>query len=235
MYQPRMERDEEMRLARLARSGDRHATDLLLRENLKYVVSIAYKLTRYRVALEDLISEGNLGLMESVSKFDPEKGVRFITYACWWIRAYMFDFIIDSRSMVGIKGSVKNGIFFRLARERAKIEAHTTDEDEVNRQLAGVFGITPARLARMKELLEIKVLSIDYPIFERDEGHALTIAETLASSDPSPEEDAENLEALRQSQEIVRGALEKLTPREALIMKRRLMTDEPATLAENRS
>lgn len=228
-----MERDEEMRLARLARGGDRRATELLLKENLKYVVSIAYSLKRYKVALEDLISEGNLGLMESVGRFDPERGVRFITYASWWVRAFMFDFILDSRSMVGIKGSVKNGVFFSLAKERAKIEAHTTDPSEVEAQLAGVFGISPARLARMKELLEIRVLSMDTPILERDQdGHTRTYGESLASTTPSPEEDAAELESMLHSKMLVREALGTLTPREARIVELRLMAEEPRTLAE---
>ena len=97
---PRLTREQEYELARRARKGDASARDTLALSNLVLVVAVARKFTHREARLDDLVQEGNLGLMKAIEHFDPEKNVRFATYAVWWLRAYMTRYLKDNRSQV---------------------------------------------------------------------------------------------------------------------------------------
>src|SRR6478609_5938528 len=119
---PRLERDEEMALALRWKDGDRAAGDALARANLRHVVAVAMKYRRYGVPISDLIAEGNFGVVHALGKFDPERGIRFVTYAAHWVRAYMLDHIIKTWSVVGGgSGALRSRLFFRLRRERVRV------------------------------------------------------------------------------------------------------------------
>lgn len=102
---PKLSREDEHELALRVRKGDAHAADALVQANLRYVVAVALQYRRYGIRLADLIAEGNVGLMIAVRKFDADRGTRFVTYAGYWIRAYILDCVVRSASMVGA-GSV---------------------------------------------------------------------------------------------------------------------------------
>src|SRR5207248_7563158 len=128
---PTLSREEEQGLARAWRDhGDKDAAEKLIRATLRVVVAIAVSYRRYGLRLGDLISEGNLGLMMALRKFDPERGVRFATYASYWSRAYVLNFVIKSWSMVGGgSGPLRSKLFFKLRRERAVIANQIGERD----------------------------------------------------------------------------------------------------------
>ena len=120
---PELSREEEGELAgKWQRDGDRQAAAKLVNANLRYVVAIALKYRRYGLPLAELVAEGNFGVVHALRKFDPDRGTRFVTYAAYWIRAYILNHVIRSWSLVGVgSGALRSKMFFRLRRERVRI------------------------------------------------------------------------------------------------------------------
>src|SRR5207302_11145097 len=116
--------DEEQRLARLyAKSGDLDAAHKLVTSNLRFVVKVTYEYRSYGIKMADLIQEGNIGLMKAVQKFDADKGIRLISYAVWWIRAFIQNYILKSWSLVKLGTTqAQRKLFFSLARTRRELE-----------------------------------------------------------------------------------------------------------------
>src|ERR1700737_4682446 len=116
--------DEEQRLARLyCKEGDLDAAHKLVTSNLRFVVKVSYEYRSYGIKMADLIQEGNIGLMKAVQKFDPDKGIRLISYAVWWIRAYIQNYILKSWSLVKLGTTqAQRKLFFSLARTRRELE-----------------------------------------------------------------------------------------------------------------
>ena len=116
---PELSREEEAELARAFRdSADQRAAARLALANLRHVVSIAVSYRRYGIPLSELIAEGNFGIVHAIRKYDPERGNRFVTYAAYWIRAYILNHVIHSWSLVGVgSGPLRSKMFFRLRRE----------------------------------------------------------------------------------------------------------------------
>src|SRR6185503_5902156 len=143
---PRLDREEEHVLALAARAGDRAASDRLIEANLRFVIAVALQYRRYGIPIWELIAEGSLGLMLAVGKFDPERGTRFVTYAGYWIRAYVLDLVVRSTSMVGAgSGALRSKLFFRLRRERAQIASIEQDPERRLELLASRFGVAPEK------------------------------------------------------------------------------------------
>src|SRR5271165_343420 len=182
-----LSRDDEHELAcRVRDTNDPEAARQLIEANLRYVVAIALSYRRYGVRLADLISEGNVGLMIALKKFDPTRGTRFVTYAAHWIRAYVLDHVIRAWSIVGVgAGPLRSKVFFRLRREKAKILASTSDAVEANERLAEKFGTTPEKITLLAHRLEARDVSLDAKVF--DDG-AATVLDTLPSGGVSQEE-----------------------------------------------
>src|SRR5215212_6880257 len=116
--------EEEQQLARVFRDkGDTRAAHRLVTANLRFVVKVAYEYRSYGFKMSDLIQEGNIGLMKAVQKFDPDKGIRLISYAVWWIRAYIQNYILKSWSLVKLGTTqAQRKLFFSLARTRRELE-----------------------------------------------------------------------------------------------------------------
>jgi RNA polymerase sigma-32 factor len=228
-----LSREEEYELAcRVRDMDDRAAARRLVEANLRYVVAIALSYRRYGVRLADLISEGNVGLMIALRKFDPSRGTRFVTYAAHWIRAYVLDHVIRAWSIVGVgAGPLRSKVFFRLRREKAKILAATSDMVEANERLAARFGTTSDKIALLAHRLEARDLSLDTKVF--DDGSA-TVLDTLAGGGPTQEDEYLTHERSSAIHECVRAAVEKLDPRERFIVEVRMMADgaEELSLAE---
>ena len=166
---PRLSREEEHDLAvRVHEHDDRAAAAKLVEANLRYVVAIALSYRRYGLRMSDLISEGNVGLMTALKKFDPSRGTRFVTYAAHWIRALILDHVIRAWSIVGVgSGPLRSKVFFRLRREKAKIMASTNDIDDANQQLAEKFGTTPEKIHALGQRLETRDLSLDATVRDK--------------------------------------------------------------------
>jgi RNA polymerase sigma-32 factor len=230
---PRLSREEEYALAvRVRDHADKRAADTLVSANLRHVVALALRYRRYGLPVSDLISEGNVGLMIALGKFDPDRGTRFVTYAAHWIRAFILDHVIRAHSLVGVgSGPLRSKVFFRLRREKAKIMAGTLDATLVNEQLAARFNMTTEKIAALGERLEARDLSLDLPV---GEDGSQTILDTLASAVPLQEERLASAERASKLSSSVREAVKDLDPRERYIVETRIMADarDELSLAE---
>ncbi|MBZ0115791.1 MAG: sigma-70 family RNA polymerase sigma factor, partial [Sandaracinaceae bacterium] len=170
---PTLSREEEHELALRVRAGDRGAAERLVEANMRFAVAVALQYRRYGIRLGDLIAEGNLGLMMAVQKFDPDRGTRFVTYAGYWIRAYVLDLVVRSTTMVGAgSGPLRSKIFFRLRRERAKVANLTSDPRERLELLAQRFDVTPEKMEDLLRRLDARDVSLSAPLFD-DSGATL--------------------------------------------------------------
>lgn len=227
---PTLSREDEFALAvRVRDTADPAAVRDLVEANLRHVVAIALSYRRYGLRLADLISEGNVGLMTALRKFDPERGTRFVTYAAHWIRAYILDHVIRAWSIVGVgAGPLRSKVFFRLRREKAKIAALTSDAEEVTAQLATRFGTTKEKIAQLAQRVEARDLSLDS---KAHDDTTATIVDAIPSPLPSQEERFFASEREHEIRERVREALAELDPRERYIVTVRVMADDPDELS----
>ncbi|MFO0693095.1 MAG: sigma-70 family RNA polymerase sigma factor [Polyangiales bacterium] len=227
---PTLSREEEHEIALASVAGDESAAERLVEANLRYVVAIALQYRRYGVPLGELISEGNLGLVTAVQKFDPHRGTRFVTYAGYWIRAFVLETVVRSASMVGGgSGPLRSKLFFRLRRERARVANLVADPTERIRIMAERFDTTPERMEQLLGRLEGGDLSLDV---ETHHESGLTLLDTLTH----PGEDAfstftghERRVALEQRLSDAMGSLD---PRERYIVEQRMLRDEEMSLAD---
>jgi RNA polymerase sigma-32 factor len=228
---PVLSREEEHELAVRAKTEARAAAELV-RANLRYVVPIALGYRRYGVRLADLISEGNVGLMTALVKFDPSRGTRFVTYAAHWVRAFMLDHVIRSYSIVGVgSGPLRSKVFFRLRREKARISASTNDTELARTMLAQRFGTTPEKIEQLAQRLEARDVSVDA---KAHDDSTATLLDTMDSPMPSQEETLLAHERTDALTTRVRDAVAELDPRERYIVETRIMADgrEELSLAE---
>src|SRR5512138_1556165 len=142
--------EEEFRLAvRLKKYNDMEAAEKLVVSNLRFVVKIAHEYRNYGIKLADLVQEGNIGLMHAVKKFDPYKGYRLISYAVWWIRAYIQNYIIKSWSLVKIGTTqAQRRLFFKLSQARKKLESLSKKNPEFS-EIADSLGVKGSEVAEM--------------------------------------------------------------------------------------
>ncbi|MCB9657202.1 MAG: sigma-70 family RNA polymerase sigma factor [Polyangiales bacterium] len=228
---PKLSREEEHEVALLARNGDEQAIHRLVEANLRYVVAIALQYRRYPIRMGDLIAEGSLGLMTAVTKFDPERGTRFVTYAGYWIRAFVLECVVRSTTMVGGgTGALRSKLFFRLRRERARIAATEPNTDRQVELLAEQFDTTPERMRSMLGQLDARELSLDTPV--HDEGRE-TLGAMLQDSAPSADEQMDRSRTDARVSAILERAMAELDPRERYIVEQRMLADndDEASLA----
>jgi RNA polymerase sigma-32 factor len=228
-----LSREEELELfERYHCHGDLRAKTTLLGSHLRYVVAIALKYRRYRVPLDELVAEGNLGMAYAFSKFDPARGTRFVTYASYWVRAHILNHVIRSFSLVGVgSGAFRSKVFFKLRRERARLGNLVNDEDLAMAKLAERVGLPEAKVVSMVRRLESRDVSLD-ATFSSDT--TVTLLDTLAASAPDQEHELADLEDEAERTRVVRGALSRLDERERFIVEHRLMAhaDDELSLAE---
>jgi len=227
---PTLSREDEHELAILSLKGDSNASHRLVEANLRYAVAVALQYRRYGIRVGDLVAEGNLGLMMAVKKFDPERGTRFVTYAGYWIRAYILDLVVRSSTMVGAgSGPLRSKIFFRLRRERAKVANLVEDADERDEILAAKFNVSKERMQEMTRRLDARDVSLDAQVFTDS---SVALVDTMAGDLPA--QDEQYLEAERESavHELLSGALDGLDRRERYIVEQRIMSDDEMSLAD---
>jgi RNA polymerase sigma-32 factor len=237
---PRLERKDEHDLARRFRAGDKAAGDQLVLSNLRYVVKIAGQYRGYGLRPADLVEEGTLGLLEASRRYDPERGLRFMTYAAWWVRAYMLSFVLKQWSIVGTgTGPLQSRMFFRLSRERDKIAAELGEpgspagaaQFDMDDALAGRFGTSVERVRSMGARLGQRDVSLDAPA-HRD-GETTGVEAMVDDSAVPADETVARAQHLAQVRARLDKALAGLDARERLIVERRLMAEhDEATLAE---
>jgi RNA polymerase sigma-32 factor len=223
---PRLSREDEASLARRFHElHDRQAGERLLHAHLRDVVFVALKYRHYGVPISELISEGNLGLLRALEKFDPTRGVRFSTYAAHWIRANAITHVLRSRSVTsGRTGVLRSRLFFRLRRERARLEGLYGSDEKNAQLLAADLGVTEQKVARMLERLDARDVSID-----AQEGSGAAVRNVPArGEDPARAYDVR--EARGRLEKALHDTLAELDPRERFIAESRWLADASSEL-----
>ena len=223
---PVLSAEEERELARTCRRA-------LVTANLRFVVRIAREYRSSGLRLADLVQEGNLGLMRAVEKFDPDRGVRLVTYASWWIRAHIQSFIMRSHSLVKLgTTAAQRRLFSSLAAARHELEGAAGPEGDGRggpgpEAIARRLSVRPAEVEEMTSRLAARDLSLDAP----GEG-AEALGPALAADAPPQDHAVAEAQAQRLMREHVARALVALEARERFVIEQRVMSDEPATLRE---
>jgi RNA polymerase sigma-32 factor len=220
--------DEEFRLAvRLKKYNDMEAAEKLVVSNLRFVVKIAHEYRNYGLKLADLVQEGNIGLMHAVKKFDPYKGYRLISYAVWWIRAYIQNYIIKSWSLVKIGTTqAQRKLFFKLSQVRKKLEGLSDKRPEFA-EIAETLGVRPEEIMEMEMRMSSRDLSLDASVGEEGES---THMDYLTYDGENQEAALIRKEEMELVQHNIAGALTGLNEKETFIIQNRVMADNPLTL-----
>ena len=227
-----LNREQEKSLAeQYLKQSDLQAAHKLVVSNLRFVVKIAHEYRGYGLKLLDLIQEGNIGLMMAVKKFDPGKGYRLISYAVWWIRAYIQNFIIKSWSLVKMGTTqAQRKLFFKLRSERERADRQAgPGESTTAKELASRLKVAEGEVNAMEMRLASKDFSLDS---ELEPGARQTHLDLLADDQETQEEELATLERRRIVRTKVRETMGSLNEKEQYIIENRLMTEEPQTLQE---
>ncbi len=233
MRQPLLDRDHEWDLARRWREqGDIDALHSLVQAYVRLVVAMAAKYRNYGLPMGDLVQEGNVGLMQAAARFEPDREVRFSTYASWWIRSAMQEFILRNWSIVRTgTTAAQKALFFNLRRLRAKIEdrtGHLLDE-EGRAKIATDLGVSQDEVEAMEVRLSAADRSLDAPISDQGEDDWQSF---LAAEGPNPEDIVVGLRDAETRSAWLAAALAELSERERRIVQLRRLTEEGATLEE---
>jgi len=227
---PLLTQEEEFKLAvRYRKYNDIEAAHKLITSNLKFVVKVAFEYKSYGVKIQDLVQEGNIGLMMAVKKFNPYKGYRFISYAIWWIRAYIQNFIIKTWSLVKIGTTqAQKKLFYKIGKVRKALESNGAGEKKYER-LAKDLDVAKEDIIEMEQRMAARDLSLDTPF---DEGQELTHLELLRENSPDQEEAIAQEEEKKMRQIEVQNAMKRLNEKEVYVIRNRVMADEPLTLQQ---
>src|SRR5574341_405741 len=221
--------EEESRLARAWRErGDSRAAHQLISANLRFVVKVAHEYRTYGFRLADLIQEGNIGLMRAVQKYDPSKEIRLISYAVWWIRAYIHNYGRRTWSLVKIGTTqAQRKLFFSLARTRRELERQG-DVAEAQ-QLADRLHVRESDVLEMERRMDGRDLSLDAPWGE-DGGSSH--GDHVAWEGSRADDEMGCRQERRLTANVVKAAMERLDDRERFIVQNRILTDAPMTLKD---
>ncbi|MGD0820483.1 MAG: RNA polymerase factor sigma-32 [Desulfomonilia bacterium] len=228
---PSLSKEEEYELAlRLKEHGDVDAAQRLITANLRNVVRIAMDYSGYGLPLEDIVQEGTIGLMIAVKKFDPSKGYRLMTYAVWWIKAMIHDYILRFFSQVKL-GTTKlqKRLFYGLNRMSAEEDVMDEHITEQSNALSARLDADPHAIEEIISRLMNRDQSLDTPMTD---GSDSSFLDFLVDTRSNPEDRV--IESQRASfvKTQIESALEKLTPREQDIARQRLMAENPLTLED---
>jgi RNA polymerase sigma-32 factor len=213
-----LDRDTERELATRWKAGDQQAGDRLVVAGLPLVTTIALEYRHWGMPLEDIVQQGSLGLLHAAAKFDLSKDCRLATYAAYWIRAEIREYVVRTYRVVRL-GTTKG--------EKRALRAYRRTGESDPSALAATSGLTLEQTESLLPLLAGREASLD-----AESGDRGKMIDRLAGPSPTPEEEASAHERRRRTQAAVNRALRHLTDRERMIVRERLMTDEPRTLQE---
>jgi RNA polymerase sigma-32 factor len=233
MAAPLLSRDREFQLATAWRDrGDIPALHELVRAYTRLVIAAATRFRNYGLPIGDLVQEGTIGLMQATQRFDPDRDVRFSTYAAWWIRSAMQDYVLRNWSIVrtGTTAAQKS-LFFNLRRLRARIEEASGEAfgEDGRRQIAATLKFDITEVETMEQRLAANDQSLNAPL---SEGGDENWQDFLADTRPTPEEAVISLRDDRRRSAWLAEALDELSPRERRIIRERRLRDVSATLEE---
>ncbi len=210
--------DVELALVAAWRAGDRRAGQRLIEACLPFVLTIAHEYRRWGIPMEDIVQEGNLGLLKAAERFDPSRGCRLVTYAAYWIRAEIRDFVVRAYRVVRL-GASKG--------ERRALRLYRRTREQDPKALAAASGLAVERVEKLLPLLMSRDAALDAP-----ESAGLAPADRLSDTAPSPEEQAMVQEESEKLGTALREAILELPPREQHIVRARWLTEEPQTLEQ---
>jgi RNA polymerase sigma-32 factor len=231
---PILSREEEYELAmRYRKKRDLEGARKLVTANLRFVVKIANEYKGYGLNIMDLIQEGNIGLMQAVKRYDPTKGYRLISYAVWWIRAYIQNYIIRNWSLVKIGTTqAQRKLFYKLRLAKRKMDITDKTLGLGNYEaLAKELGVSDEAVVEMEQRMGGKDLSLDVEVGkEREEG--ATHLDFLMDKVESQEEVLTKIQEEENVKRELESALKSLDERERFIIDNRILRDTPLTLQE---
>ncbi|MBM3515730.1 MAG: RNA polymerase sigma factor RpoH [Alphaproteobacteria bacterium] len=230
---PMLGADEEYQLAtRFHTSGDLKAAEKLVTSHLRLVAKIAMGYRYYRLPVSDLISEGNLGLMRAVKKFEPERGFRLATYAMWWIKAAINEFVLNSWSLVKV-GTVaaQKKLFFNLRKLKAKLELYDDGDIPIieAEKIAKRLDVTTDEVIDMNRRLSRGDSSLNQMVTEDGD---VQPQDLLIDDSPDQETVLAEREERAVGLKLMREALNVLTPRERTVIEQRRLLEDPRTLED---
>jgi len=226
---PLLTREQEQELAmRYRETGDKRAAEMLVTSNLRFVVKVAAEYSKFGARLIDLVQEGNVGLMHAVREFNPYKGVRLITYAVWWIRGYIQDYLMRQYSMVRI-GTTQSQrkLFYRLQKEKELLES--MGQEPSVQLLSSRLGVSESDVETMSQRLQGRDVSLQTAV---DDNGKTTLLDFESSDDIPIDEQMGHAEMLSLLNEGIEDLKDSLNDRERELLEDRLLSDEPLTLQE---
>lgn len=226
---PLLTREQESQLAKkYYETKDPVVAQALVTSNLRFVVKIAVEYSRFGARMIDLIQEGNMGLMHAVREFNPYKGVRLITYAVWWIRGYIQEYLMKQYSLVKI-GTTQNQkkLFYQLQKQKEELDAMGLTPDV--KLLSARMGIPEDEVQMMAQRMSGRDVSLDRAI---DEESGTSLMDFQKTEGGSPDEQLSQREELSHLTEAIEELKPQLSERERIILDERILADEPMTLQE---
>ena len=230
---PMLTKDEEFMLAkRWAEHEDTKAAEKMVTSHLRLVAKIAMGYRGYGLPMAEVISEGNVGLMQSVKKFDPDKGFRLATYAMWWIRASIQEYILRSWSLVKLgTTAAQKKLFFNLRRMKSEINA--LDNAQLNpdqvKQIATQLNVSEKDVISMNGRMSGSDASLNAPMGAEGD---MEWQDWLADEEPNQADEFARTQEFDARMELLSEAMADLSEREQHILQERRLTDEPKTLEE---
>jgi RNA polymerase sigma-32 factor len=220
--------EEERELGRRYRAGDQAAGQTLVASNLRFAIKVARSYRAPGLPMTDLIQEASLGLMKGVERFDPERGIRLISFAVWWIRAQLQSYVLRNWSLVKVGTTqAQRRVFFGLSKAVREAQVQDGDPESQTLALAKLLQVDPMELAETRQRMMSRDISLDAPAVD---GSPTPRGAAFASKSPQPDELAAEREWVGQVRTAVDRALRVLDPRERFIAERRLLRDDPPTL-----
>ena len=227
---PLLTRQEEQKLAKdYYKTKNQEAAQRLVTSNLRFVVKVATEYSKFGAKVIDLIQEGNMGLMHAVKEFNPYKDVKLITYAVWWIRGYIHDYLMKHHSMVRVgTTNSQRKLFYNLEKEKNKLIRE--GEEPTVKLLSSRLGVSEKDVKLMETRMKAKDLSLDQPIGTDDSMRLIDLQKS--SYHEVLDENIDLKENIDKLSEVLNKIEDTLTEKEKIILKERLLSDIPKKLSE---
>jgi RNA polymerase sigma-32 factor len=213
---PQIGAEEERELAKRYRAGDKRAGDRLIQACLPFVLMIAREYRCWGAAMDDVVQQGNLGLLKAAARFDPDRECRLVTYAAYWVRAEIREHVVRSYRMVRL-GTTKA--------ERRALRAYRRTRETDPELLAEMSGLSREAVERLIPLLSARDTSTD-----QSNASGFSPLDRIASADATPEERAMAAEAREKTRAELQAFFREIPARERTILRARLLQDDPVTL-----
>jgi RNA polymerase sigma-32 factor len=230
---PMLSAAEEKRLAVAWQTrGDKQALDKLVGSHLRLVIKIARDNSGYGLPIGDLIGEGNVGLLHAADRFDPERGVRFATYAAWWVRAMIREYALYSRSLVKMgTTAAQKKLFFNLSRLKTELKVYDNRDlrPSVVRQISERLEVPESDVIQMNDRLSSSDWSLNATVSGGEWGE---FQELLVDDGPDPEDRVVEADQMAKRRALLGEAMVGLSAREQHILRERKLSEKPQTLDE---